>query len=513
MRRRAQVTSVRQDGIALLVFVIVLAFAAIAYALNSVSIDQLRYEQALTTHTALARAKQALIDYAVTYEDSHPGEYGFLPCPDHFDSVVPDEGGSDGDTCGGEKENMLGLFPWASLETGILKSGTGQCLWYAVSGEYKNPPQTAMLNEDTNGAMRLYHADGVNIKQGAVAEDRVIAIIFDPSNVLPGQNRNFDNTSLCGKDYNPMEYLEGNGTINNSALSGGELAIDDFIKSGVVNDVATDELATPFNDQMVTITRNELWDALVSRRDFISNSDSAMKRLTKALALCIAAYGNNSVNRKLPRPAAVDFSGNDYRDDANYKDTVAVSYLGRYPYNVKHSDDALDALGVPNAPNNAEPVLFKKGYCDALVVAGGADINLDPTPKSPPTPPKPPEGYTTWKNWKDHFFYAVSSSYAPSSADDTPGANCDGTNCIVVGGNQYAAVVLFAGSRADAKDRNEPEAGDADTKKILTNYLEVTNSVGNGTGDYTPTGATGTPSRDIAYCITDADSLTVESCP
>jgi hypothetical protein len=286
---------VRQGGIALLVFVIVLALAAIAYTINSVSVDQLRYEQTLTTQSALTRAKQALIDYAVTYEDSNPGEYGFLPCPDHFDSVVPDEGGSDGGTCGGTRENILGLFPWASLETGILKSGSGQCLWYAVSGEYKNPPQTAMLNEDTNGAMRLHHANG-DIKQGALAQDRVVAIILDPSNVLPGQNRNFDDSSLCGKDYNPLEYLEGNATISNSILSGGELVIDDFINSGVVNNVATDELATPYNDQIITITRKELWDAVMTRRDFLTNNDSAMLQMTEALALCIAAYGCDASN-------------------------------------------------------------------------------------------------------------------------------------------------------------------------------------------------------------------------
>ncbi len=316
MRRRAQVTSVRQDGIALLVFVIVLAFAAIAYALNSVSIDQLRYEQTLTTQASLNRAKQALIDFALTYEDNNPGEYGFLPCPDHLLGGFS-EGGSDGN-CGSTNENILGLFPWASLETGILKSGTGQCLWYAVSGEYtKSPATTAMLNEDTNGAMRLYHADGVNIKQGALAEDRVVAIIFDPSQVLPGQNRDFDNTSLCGKDYFPTEYLEGNGVINNSLLSGVPLDIDDFI----VRSAGTDEWPTPFNDQLATITRNELWDAVVSRRDFVTNNDSAMRRMTEALALCIAAYGNNSANRKLPRPVAVDFSALDYRIDANYNDT------------------------------------------------------------------------------------------------------------------------------------------------------------------------------------------------
>jgi hypothetical protein len=509
MRRGAQVTVKRQDGIALLVFVIVLAFAAITYALNSVSIEQLRYEQTMTTQSALARAKQALIDYAVTYQDSKPGQYGFLPCPDH--RVSGTEGGSDGN-CGPARENIMGLFPWASMETGILRSGTGQCLWYAVSGEYKSSPQTAMLNEDTNGAMRLYDADGVNIKQGADAEDRVVAIIFNPSNVLPGQSRNFDDTSLCGKDYNPMEYLEGNGTISNSPLSGGELAIDDFIKSGVVDDVATGELETPFNDQLVTISRKELWDAVLKRRDFEEN----MRRMTEALAWCIADYGNNSGNRKLPRPAPVDFNKLDYRDDANYNDTAAVSYMGRYPYNVEQSDIDLGTnttSGDPNAPNKAEPVLFKKGFCDALVVAGGAVIDLDPTPQSPPTPEKPPEGYTTWKNWKDHFFYAVSSSYAPSSVEDTPGANCDGSNCIVVGGNEYAAVVLFAGSRTDDQVRNEPVAGDDDTKKILGHYLEVADPDDNGTGDYTPTGAIGATSRDIAYCITDADTLKVESCP
>ena len=483
-----------QSGIALLVFVIVLAFAAITYMVSSVSVEQLRYEQTLATQTSLARAKQALLDFAVTYEDSNPGEYGFLPCPDHLPGGFVVEGGSDGN-CGGINENILGLFPWASLETGILKSGTGQCLWYAVSGEYtKSPATTTMLNEDTNGAMRLHHylSDGVtrSIKQGALAQDRIVAIIFDPAGVLPGQNRNFDSTSLCGKDYFPAKYLEGDGTISNSMLSGASLAIDDFIVRGA----DTDEWATPFNDQVVTITRRELWDAIVSRGDFMENADSTIRRLTEALAKCIAAYGKNSSNRKLPRPAAVDFGGADYRTDANYDDTVAVSYLGRYPHTV---DDSDAALGAVNAPNDAVPIIFDKGFCDSLAVTAGPPINLNTGAAT--------EGYLTWKNWKDHFFYAVSEYHAPASADDT--GSCNGTNCIVVGGIEYAAVVLYSGSRTGVQVRNEPIAGDTDTKNTLTNYLEVNNPIGNGTGDYTPTG------EDIAFCITDLDPLTVVSCP
>jgi hypothetical protein len=483
-----------QYGIALIVFVIVVALAAIAYALSNVSIEHLRYEETRTSLSVLKHAKQALLDSALTYEDSNPGEYGFLPCPDYFDSVIPDEGGSDGN-CGAAGENILGLFPWASLETGILKSGTGECLWYAVSGEYKGIPKAAMLNEDSNGAMRLYHR--VNnvavVKQGMIAEDRIIAIIFDPSKVLPAQNRSFDNTSLCGKDYFPAEYLEGDGTIDNSLLSGVALDVDDFIVRGV----ATDKLPTPFNDQMVTISRNELWDAIVSRQDFISNADSsAMRRLTEALAWCIAEYGNNSVNRKLPRPAAVDFSGLDYRLDGNYSDTAAVSYLGRYPHSV---DDSDAALGAANAPNDTEAVIFDKGFCDSLAVTAGPAVNLNTGSGA--------EGYTSWKNWKDHFFYAVSAYYAPASSADTPVPSCDGTNCISVGVNEYAAVVLYAGSRTGAQLRNEPIAGDADTKNSLANYIEVNNPIGDGTGDYTPTG------DDIAYCITDTDPLTVIRCP
>ena len=485
------VNNASQGGIALVIFVIVLAFAAIGYAVSSVSIGQLRFDAARTTHKSLIRAKQALIDFAVTHSDANPGEFGFLPCPDTGAGVIT-EGGSHS-VCGPAGENTIGLFPWASLETGILKSGTGECLWYAVSGEYKNAitTKTEMLNEDTNGAIRVFHSNGNN-KQGAAAEDRVVAIVLDPSKVMPGQTRSFNSTSLCGLDYSPGEYLEGDGVYDNSLLSGGMLVIDDFIQKGA----GSDELATPFNDQLVTIARDELWNAVRSRRGFISNPDSSIRRLTEALAMCIAEYGNNSGNRKLPRPSPVNFGGGDYRIDTNYNDAPAVSYLGRYPHTVDDSDAALGAL---YAPNDSEPFLFNKGYCNAMAVPGGPPINLNTAVAA--------EGYTTWKNWKDHIFYAVSAYYAPVNLADTGAPACDGTNCVVSGANQYAAVVLYAGTRAGAQLRNEPVAGDPDTKNTLANYIEVNNPVGDGTGDYTPTG------NDIAFCITDTDPFTVVSCP
>ena len=484
-----------QRGVALVIFVIMLALAGAAYTLANVSLERMRAEESISTQAALMQAKRALLDFAATYEDrkytatsaverkKYAGQYGFLPCPDYLDAG--EEGGADGN-CLARGVNAIGMFPWATLETGVFKSGSGQCLWYAVSGEYKSSPKTRMLNEDTNGGFRLYNPDGT-VRQGALAQDRVVAVIIDPSIALAGQSRNYDDSSLCGKDYNPAAYLEGNGAINNALLSGTPLAVDDFITRGI----GTDGEASPFNDALVTITRDELWDAIHSRKDFVKDHASAMRRLTEALARCIAEYGNHSNNnrRKLPRPAAVDFSGADYRLDANYSDTAGVSYVGRFPYIVNESDTA---LGSSYAPNAAEPILFEKSFCNALIAG---------------------EGYKTWKNWKDHFFYAVSAYYAPENTETKTAPACDGTNCIAVGGDEYAAVVIYANSPMDSQVRNEPIAGDADTKKFLANYVEVVDPVGDGTGDYTPEGSG--EAKDIAFCIEqeDAGLFTVESCP
>ena len=490
-----------------MIIVIVLAFAS--YFISGLSINQVKADQVKDTIITLNKAKQALIAYAVTYGDldgtdagfnaDFPGEYGFLPCPDVTGLGGIPEGGSH-NPCGTANFNTLGLFPWVSLETGTLSSASGDCLWYGVSGEYKDAASTltAMLNEDTNGAMRALDSNG-NVTQGVNPEDRVVAVIINPSSPLTGQNRNFDATSKCGLDYTAASYLEGDGVSDNSTLLGGAYVVDDYINAAV----GTDELATPFNDQFVTITRQELWDAITSRQDFLTNVDSKMRRQTEALAQCIAAYGNNSANRKLPRPAAVDFGvAGDYRIDGNYDDTVAASNLGRYPHTVDSSDIALT---IANAPNSGVTTIFNKGFCDVLPVpvSGGPNINLNTGSGS--------EGYALWKNWKDHFFYAVSAYYAPAVAVSGVAPQCigDGSNCITVGavGSEFAAIVLYSGSRTGLQTRDEPIAGDADTKNNIGNYLEVNNPAGDGTGNYTPT------NNDIAFCITDTNPFTVVSCP
>ncbi len=479
-----------QQGLVLLVLVIVIALTFITYSVSELSITNIKVEQTKSTQIALKKAKQALLNYAVLSDKKNPGNYGFLPCPDYRVTGVSAEGGSDS-PCGARKKNMLGLFPWASLETGLLSSFSGDCFWYAVSGEYKDvSAKTEMLNEDSNGSFKVYDSSGT-IKKGAIPDDRVVAVILNPASALNGQNRSINPASRCGLGYVAAEYLEGNGTYDNAVISTIALGIDEFIKSGR----GTEKLPVPFNDELITITRNELWQAVTARNDLVEDVDSSIKKLTEALALCISAYGNNSVNKKLPRPAAVDFSGQDYRIDSNYNDAAVVTNLGRYPYVVDDSDIELTAV---NAPNNVEENLFDKGFCDLLLTSGGETINLNTAENT--------ENHIMWKNWKDHFFYAVSDYYDPDSVAATTAPHCDGTNCIIVGEEQYAGMVLFSGSRTGGQVRTEPIAGDIDTKNNLNNYLELVSLSGAGIGDHTPIG------NDLAFCITDTDPFTVVSC-
>lgn len=498
---------VHQKGIALLIFVIMVALGSITYYITGLSLEGIKLQQTKSTAQSLQQAKQALLAYALAYSDvdldgdgnaDFPGEFGFLPCPDYNGGALA-EGIEDSGNCGVAGVSKLGYLPWRTLGIAPFKDQGGACLLYAITGEYKNDESAAptnkslMLNEDTNGMFQI--ADITNTPVvGIKPDERLVAIVFAPGGPLPGQARNFTAGTLCNNEYlNFSAYLDAAGLVNNSSLQGVADTLDTFLhaRSG------SDQLVGPYNDTFVTITRKELWGAVISRPDFSVNVDSIMRRQTQVLAMCLAAYANNSGNRKLPRPVDIDFAGGDYRVDANYSDSAAVSFLGRYPRTVVNSDIMLAG----NAPNSAQSILFDKGFCDALMVAGGPAINLNTAIKA--------EGYMLWKNWKDHFFYAVSDYYAPTGAADTGAPSCDGTNCLKVGGVEYAAVVIYAGSRVGTSSRNEPLplAGDVDTKKTLANYLEVTNPAGNGKGDYTPT------VNDIMFCITDSDPLGVVSCP
>jgi hypothetical protein len=487
----------RQKGVALLVFVVFIAIAAIAYFLSGVSVHEARHFQKVSTSKALHQAKQALLAYAATRADvsvpsPQQGEYGFLPCPETFKNGTE---GNSAPSCNGTGINALGWLPWKSLGLPPLKDESGACLLYAVSASYKKNPSYDMVNEDTNGMFQIVDEAGAVIT-GNNAEDRVVAVIFAPGKALPGQNRNNNPGSVCGEDYaNYDAYLDIGGATDNSDVDTATNAIDQFIHASASSISSANP--NPYNDRFITISRREIWDAVLRRTDFIASPSSKIRRLAEALAQCIAAYGNSNNNRWLPMPAAENLSGNDYRDNYSYDDDSGANHRGRYPFIVNTADGI-----IPGTSGGS--ILFDKGICNAL------PIQFPPGPGADLTTASMTEDRVMWEHWKDHIFYAVSDTYDPKSVPLVPDPAPRCGPCVQVNGVDYAAVVIYSNSRLAGQVREAPIASsDIDTKNNYLNYIEVVNPDTAGTGDFTPTAA----SNDIMYCITDTEPLDIVTCP
>jgi len=492
-----------QKGLALLILVIIILLAVATYVLSDLSITKVKVAQTKSTYIALNKAKQAVIGYAVTYVDVAPnnlGEYGVFP---QVEAVLGANDGIMSGNFGPKNTNVVGWFPWRSLDLPTLKDESGTCLFYAVSGTYKlgGNVQADMINEDSIGMFQVVDNAG-NVVQGANIEDQVVALVIAPEGLLAGQARNPTvDQSSCGRDYaNVSAYLEGNGVADNSTVSAVIDNIDQFIHA---TETSANE-ATPYNDKFLTITRDEIWRTIVERSDF----KQKMENLTQAMALCLAAYANlpNNTSRRLPWPVITNLGiTTNYRDEDNYVDDnlATQGYSGRYPYNVSDSNNAIDAA-------LSDSNLFDIPGCDALPLVegpdvGGPDIDLHNSTS---------EYRKLWNNWKDHFFYISSRGYEPAS---TGGNDCATSGaCVEVNGDKYAGAVIFSGSRLDGITRND--------KSIVSDYLEDGKStefeqeaiLKTGDRNYVYTDVPTDTVNDVMFCITDeatGNDLQVEECP
>ena len=191
---------------------------------------------------ALAAAQQALIAYAA----ANPTSRGRLPCPDTTNTGVADL------TCGAAGANQLGRLPWKTLGLTDLRDGSGECLWYAVSGVFKENPPSTPVNSDTNGQFIIVDGAG-NTIMGATPQTQAIAVVFAPGPGLPGNDRTAAGTTQCGGNTTASNYLDATGGVDNAAPAAG---------------VATFVVAQPsntFNDRLLYITPTQFFPPLERR--------------------------------------------------------------------------------------------------------------------------------------------------------------------------------------------------------------------------------------------------------
>lgn len=424
----------RQRGAALLIMLVILVVGIAAILVDSLTASSVKTARQAKTATALAQAKDALIGYAITYADTHSNTVpGYLPCPDQTGGA--NEGSAPG-SCGTKDISQMGRLPWKTLGLSTLRDGDGECLWYAVSGTYKNNPKTGLMNWDTNGQLQAYASDGTLLTP---ADNQVVAVIFATGAPLSGQNRSPDGTApICGGNYTASNYLD-TGTVNSVNFNNADIATGKFIQGTSVGNV---------NDQMVFITRQDIWNAVQKRTDFqsISPTINPLRKLTYQVALCLANYGNsNYYNNNYSLPWAAQLSLSDYSVNTNYNDT-AYLYAGRVPYLVGTSK---------STTYNAYSNLMTTASCPA----GWA--NVDPW----------------WNNWKDHLFYALAQSFKPTSSGNQ---SCSWwySQCLSINySGHYAAVVMFANSGLTGQVRASDTTGtNSLPRSTISNYLEGRNA-------------------------------------
>lgn len=465
-----------QTGAALLLMLLVVVVAASAVLVHKLGERDLKRRQLDNTRAALAAAKQALIDYAATFPDIAPGAAAQLPCPDIDATGTWPAGAAHTASCGGPGVTVLGRLPWRTLGVDIPRDASGSCLWYVVSGSYKNataatPP---LINPDSNGQLEVYSIETGALLEGALAEERPVALLLAPLAPLPGQARTGAATPGCSDDFGAADFLDADAGlgISNAALSGAPDTIDQFaVASG---------FSEQHNDQLLSLSRAELAAAVYGRHDFAVT----MATLTRGVASCIAAYGlgnpGGAGDRRLPWPAPTVLAT--YAADGEYDDADTGVLSGRLADRVDDSS-------------------AQTGSAIGRVLA-----DCDPAS----APDWDPAYLALWQNWKDHFFYAVAESYQPGAPLPTGCGACLSVN----GAGNYAAIVLFAGPRLEAlgQRRNAPPL-DADTKGDIVNYLEGANAANHpytgGSADFVSQPETAS-FNDVAYCIDTA--MTVAAC-
>ncbi len=296
----------RQNGAILLLMLIMLLLAITTVVISAINDrHDIKLLQQQQTQRSLHQAKQALIGFAAGYDQTHSDTInfgtGYLPCPD----ITGD--GSANPPCANKGRTVLGRFPWRTLGLPPLYDGSGECLWYAVSGSYKDNPKQ-LITSSTDGDIIVKDVNG-NILNGNDALNRAIAVVFAPNKPLKNQIRSGSASSgtqtVCGhKNQKNAElnqasnYLETISNINNA--TGGGVLVGGGTSNRIFYDSDADDEQYPTFVQATTTYNSDgeeiFNDALIviTPQDFAPVYKLMDYRVIAEAMRCIEGYFSNN---------------------------------------------------------------------------------------------------------------------------------------------------------------------------------------------------------------------------
>ncbi|MBK6654426.1 hypothetical protein [Zoogloea sp.] len=274
-------TGSAQRGMMLPALVLLLSLGGLGWLLarHDTAADRAAHQLAadLRTERALQTAREALLGFAATYRNKeHPtADFGYLPCPDL-------DGDGSSETCGQQGQPVVGRLPYLTLNLPDLRDGSGECLWYAVSGAFKNNPKAQSVNWDSTGSFRLRDGDARVIALPGDQAGLAAALVIAPGRPLASQQRT-PGPGRCGGDPEARRieaYLEVIGTsVGNTPF-----------------DVPTDHPAS--NDRLVAIATGDIYRQLKRRNSYGGH----LQKVFQSLADCL-------ITSKLPAPVGGEDHG------------------------------------------------------------------------------------------------------------------------------------------------------------------------------------------------------------
>ena len=453
-----------QKGFALIVLLSLLGFILVGVLLTIARGSAGATERARRTSEALAKAKEALIAYAVAVQpDTSAKRPGDLPCPD-----LNNDGQAEL-TCAATIQR-IGRLPWKTLGLSDLRDGDGERLWYALSANFLRSTVNqcptvgapGCLNSETVGTITVHDPvgtvvnDGTDPVNGTNPPSGAVAVVFAPGPIITRlggstQDRSCagdtnipgcEQSSICsGPAYtstarcNPVNYLDIAGPPALSVpLATASTEDNADFADGTTNNGF---IAGPIRDTSDNTVVN---DALIVVRypDLIPRLE---QRVAREALKCLRDYANaNGGHYPWAAPVSADYTAPLADQDSTYSGRIPQTLSVTATY-------ALSAAWV--APCPADMVALQNRW---------------------------------WANWSNLVFYAIATPYAPNNPIPTCGT------CLSVDPPSPSAnkpvVVLVAGRPIGPQARG--------VGALESAYLEDANATGSMTSIFKQAVATTT---------------------
>lgn len=440
----------RQRGAVLLLLLMLVAVGALAVFVTGLNRATQQLERDRITSEALAQAKAALIGYAATALEVT--ETGHLQLPDLGFGAA--EGDAAQNFAGNLQDySVIGKIPWRSLGVAPLRDGQGECLWYVVSGRFKNTPvNNAVFNWDTLGQIDIIDKNGIPVA------NNIAALVVSPGRGVDLQERKLSNPAYtqCGGNYDARNYLDPYDASD--AISGKVNYFSGSVNNLIALDASNKQFVMAannhYNDRFQLITVDDIFRPIIHRRDFATKIqdllDDTYFRVTN-----IPLTGDKGTDGIL----CTSLSPKNRIFCNNWKEMLLLTNLPT------PSPITIDGLPTPQA-------------CDRVLIFGGqkATDQIRQTDDDR----KKPKNYLETPNLD--AFFAHDGSFSGASAFKAAKASTDILRCIMSAGVQTSFASDFSKFSPTGIAGDSVDGVQTYSSGVTANANEKTFAIGGVTG-------------------------------